>query len=126
MFEILGRYTDLIEPLSIDEAFLDVTGSRQLFGPGPEIARRIKREIHEAEDLTASVGVAASKFVAKIASDLEKPDGLVVVPAGEERAFLALARDPVGCGARVPGRWSGSGGWASRPWATWRSSHSTC
>lgn len=89
VFEIFARYTDLIEPLSIDEAFLDVTGSRQLFGPGPEIARRIKREIREAEDLTASVGVAPSKFVAKIASDLDKPDGLVVVAEGEERAFLA-------------------------------------
>jgi len=89
VFEILGRYTNLIEPLSIDEAFLDVTGSRQLFGLGPEIALRIKREIRDAEDLTASVGVATSKFVAKIASDLEKPDGLVVVPADQERAFLA-------------------------------------
>ncbi|MDP2529836.1 MAG: DNA polymerase IV [Candidatus Palauibacterales bacterium] len=89
VFEIFGRYTDLVEPLSIDEAFLDVTGSRQLFGPGPEIARRIKREVRAAEDLTASVGVAASKFVAKIASDLDKPDGLVVVSPGEERAFLA-------------------------------------
>ncbi|MFQ5690952.1 MAG: DNA polymerase IV [Gemmatimonadota bacterium] len=89
IFEILGRYTDRIEPLSLDEAFLDVTASRALFGAGPEIARAIKREIVEAEKLTTSVGVACSKFLAKLASDLEKPDGLVVVPEGREREFLA-------------------------------------
>lgn len=89
IFEIFGRFTDRVEPLSLDEAFLDVGGSRPLFGDGPTIARKIKEEIREREDLTASVGVAASKFVAKLASDLEKPDGLVVVPAGEEPEFLA-------------------------------------
>ncbi len=86
---ILRRFTPLVEPISIDEAFLDVTASAALFGDGPAIARRIKDETREEVGLTASVGVATTKLVAKIASDLEKPDGLVVVPAGEEAAFLA-------------------------------------
>ena len=86
---ILRRYTPLVEPISIDEAFLDVTGSAALFGDGPAIARRIKDEVRDEVGLTASVGVARTKLVAKIASDLRKPDGLVVVPAGEEEAFLA-------------------------------------
>jgi nucleotidyltransferase/DNA polymerase involved in DNA repair len=86
---ILGRYTDLVEPLSIDEAFLDVTASRALFGDGAAIARRIKDEVRAEERITASIGVAPSKFVAKIASDLRKPDGLVVVPEGGVAAFLA-------------------------------------
>ncbi len=86
---ILRRFTPLVQPVSIDEAFLDVTASRALFGDGPTIARRIKDAIHDETQLTASVGVAATKLVAKIASDLRKPDGLVVVPPGEEAAFLA-------------------------------------
>ncbi|HSO30713.1 MAG TPA: DNA polymerase IV [Candidatus Sulfomarinibacteraceae bacterium] len=86
---ILRRFTPLVEPVSIDEAFLDVTASRALFGDGPTIARRIKDAIRGELELTASVGVATTKLVAKIASDLRKPDGLVVVPAGEEAAFLA-------------------------------------
>ena len=86
---ILRRYTPLVEPISIDEAFLDVTGSAALFGDGPAIARRIKDEVRDEVGLTASVGVARTKLVAKIASDLRKPDGLVVVPPGEEEAFLA-------------------------------------
>jgi DNA polymerase IV len=86
---ILRRYTDIVEPLSIDEAFLDVTGSARAFGPGEDIARALKRSIREETSLTASVGVAASKLVAKIASDVRKPDGLVVVPPGQEAAFLA-------------------------------------
>ncbi len=86
---ILRRFTPLVEPVSIDEAFLDVTASRALFGDGPTIARRIKDTIRDELRLTASVGVARTKLVAKIASDLRKPDGLVVVPPGEEAAFLA-------------------------------------
>jgi DNA polymerase IV len=86
---VLGHFTPLVEPISIDEAFMDVTGSRPLFGEGPEIAAAIKAAIREEVGLTASVGVATTKLVAKIASDLRKPDGLVVVPAGEEAAFLA-------------------------------------
>lgn len=85
---ILRRYTDLVEPLSIDEAFLDVTGSRRLFGEGEIIARRIKQDVAEQERITASIGVAPAKFLAKIASDLEKPDGLVVVRPVEVAAFL--------------------------------------
>ncbi|MBF8289967.1 MAG: dinB [Chloroflexi bacterium] len=86
---ILRRFTPLVEPISIDEAFLDVTASRALFGDGPAIARKIKDTIRAEIELTASVGVASTKLVAKIASDLRKPDGLVVVPPGEEAAFLA-------------------------------------
>ena len=86
---IFERFTDLIEPVSIDEAFLDVTASRRLHGDGTAIAVRIKDAIRQDEQLTASIGCAASKFVAKIASDLDKPDGLVVVEAGTEAEFLA-------------------------------------
>ena len=86
---ILRRFTPLVEPISIDEAFLDVTGSRALFGDGATIGRRIKETIRAELSLTASVGVAGTKLVAKIASELRKPDGLVVVPPGDEARFLA-------------------------------------
>jgi DNA polymerase-4 len=86
---ILRRFTPLVEPISIDEAFLDVTGSAALFGDGPTIAALIKAAVRDEVGLTVSVGVASTKLVAKIASDLRKPDGLVVVPPGEEEAFLA-------------------------------------
>jgi nucleotidyltransferase/DNA polymerase involved in DNA repair len=89
VMEILRRFTDRVEPVSIDEAFLDVTGSRRILGDGEAIARRLKDAIRAETALTASVGVAASKLVAKVASDLRKPDGLVVVPPGTEAAFLA-------------------------------------
>lgn len=89
IFGIFHRYTPLVEGLSLDEAFLDVTASESLFGDGPSIARRIKAEVLGELDLKVSIGVATSKFIAKIASDLRKPDALVVVPPGEERAFLA-------------------------------------
>ena len=85
---VFKRYTPLVEPLALDEAFLDVTASGRLFGHGLDIARRIKREIAEETQLVASVGVAPNKFLAKLASDLDKPDGLVWVRAGEEREFL--------------------------------------
>lgn len=86
--EILFRYSPLVEPLSLDEAFVDVTGSESLFGPSAEIGRRIKREIRESVRLVASVGVAPNMFLAKIASDLEKPDGFVVVDPAGVQAFL--------------------------------------
>lgn len=86
---IFHRFTPLVEPISLDEAFLDVTGCRGLFGEAPGIAAEIKKLIRQETGLTASAGVATSKLVAKIASDLQKPDGLTVVEAGREREFLA-------------------------------------
>ena len=88
VFDIFCRFTPLVEPLSIDEAFLDVTGSAGLFGPPEEIAEMIKRAVVEEIGITVSAGVAPSKFVAKIASDLHKPDGLTVVPEDQVKAFL--------------------------------------
>jgi DNA polymerase-4 len=85
---IFQRWTPLVEPLSLDEAFLDVRGSVALFGPPAEIGRKIKAEIRREVRLVASVGVAPNKFLAKIASDLEKPDGFVVVPPDGVQAFL--------------------------------------
>jgi DNA polymerase-4 len=89
VFDVFRRYTPLVEGLSVDEAFLDVTGSRALFGDGPEIARRIKQDVRSEVGLTGSAGVAPNKFVAKIASDLDKPDGLTVVPPDGAAEFLA-------------------------------------
>lgn len=86
---IFHCFTPLVEPLSLDEAFLDVTASQALLGNGETIAREIKRLVRQETGLTVSAGVAATKLVAKIASDLRKPDGLTVVPAGQEREFLA-------------------------------------
>jgi DNA polymerase-4 len=86
---VMRRFTPAVEPISIDEAFLDVTGSRALFGDGEAIATLIKQAVRDEVQLTISVGVASTKLVAKIASDLRKPDGLVVVPPGTEAAFLA-------------------------------------
>jgi DNA polymerase-4 len=87
--EIFLSFTPLVEPLSLDEAFLDVAGCEGLFGPAPEIARRIKERVRAQTGLTASVGVAPNKFLAKLASDLRKPDGLVVVPPDSVAEFLA-------------------------------------
>ncbi len=88
IFEIFYEFTDAVEPLSIDEAFLDVTGSQKLFGNGVEMAHQIKKRIIEKERISASVGVAPNKYLAKIASDLEKPDGLVVVRKDKINEFL--------------------------------------
>lgn len=90
VFHVMRSVTPLVEGLSLDEAFLDVTASRALLGDGEAIARRLKARIREATaGLTASVGVASCKYVAKVASDHRKPDGLVLVPPGTEREFLA-------------------------------------
>ncbi len=87
--EVFHRYTPLVEPLSLDEAFLDVTGSSRLFGDGETIARSIKADVLQETQLTISVGVAPCKYVAKVASDLDKPDGLVIVPPDGVMDFLA-------------------------------------
>lgn len=95
---IFARYTDLIEPLSLDEAYLDVTHDKQGLGSATEVARAIRAAIAREARLTASAGVAPNKFIAKIASDYRKPDGLYVVRPREVLAFLAPL--PVG---RLPG-----------------------
>jgi DNA polymerase-4 len=87
--DLLSSFTPLVEPLSLDEAFLDVRGCEGLFGSAPAMARQIKERIRAELGLTASVGVAVNKFLAKLASDLGKPDGLVVVPPEGVVAFLA-------------------------------------
>ena len=85
---IFERFTPLVEPLSLDEAFLDVTGSEHLFGTAADIGRQIKLAVREEVRLVVSVGVAPNKFLAKIASDLRKPDALVVVPPDKVEEFL--------------------------------------
>jgi DNA polymerase IV len=85
---ILRSYTPLVEPIALDEAFLDVEGARRLHGRGPEIAAAIRARVRTATGLTASVGVATTKFLAKLASDLSKPDGLLVVEPGTELDVL--------------------------------------
>ena len=85
---IFARYTPEIEPLSLDEAFLDVSASTRLFGSEADIARRIKDDVANELALVASVGVAPTKFVAKIASDVDKPDGFVVVAEDAVQVFL--------------------------------------
>jgi len=88
IFSIFHRYTDLVEPLSLDEAFLDVTRSLRLFGTAQAIGGQILRDITKELNLSASVGVAGTKFMAKVASDLRKPQGFVVVLPGTEVDFL--------------------------------------
>jgi DNA polymerase-4 len=92
--EILLSFTPLVEPVSLDEAYLDIRGCESLFGPAAEIARQLKTRIRQETDLVASVGVAPNKFLAKLASDLSKPDGLLVVEPGS--VATSLASLPVG------------------------------
>jgi DNA polymerase-4 len=86
---ILGQYTPLLEPISIDEAFLDVTGAEAHYGPPGQLARTLQERIQRELNLSASLGVATNKLIAKIASDFRKPHGITVVAPGEEAAFLA-------------------------------------
>lgn len=88
VMDVFRQFTDLVEPLSIDEAFLDITGSIALLGQPVQIARSIKTEIRQKTGLTASVGLAPNKFLAKIASDIRKPDGFVVVEENHIETFL--------------------------------------
>ncbi|HBP20750.1 MAG TPA: DNA polymerase IV [Planctomycetes bacterium] len=95
---IFRRHTDLVEPLSLDEAYLDVTRDKRGLGSATAVAEAVRAEVRAETGLTASAGVAANKFLAKVASDLDKPDGLVVIPP--ERAAEVLASLPV---KRIPG-----------------------
>ena len=88
VFRILRSFTPLVEPLSVDEAFLDVTNSHELFGSAREIAQKIRNRIHQDIQLTGSAGIGPSKFIAKIASDMSKPDGLLEVQTHDVLNFL--------------------------------------
>lgn len=89
LMSLLGEYSPLIEQVSLDEAFVDLTGTERLFGPVVKTARAIQRRVEEELDLSISVGLATNKLVAKVASDFEKPRGFTVVRPGDEAAFLA-------------------------------------
>ena len=95
---ILSDFSPFIEPISLDEAYLDVTGFESLYGSIYQMAQAIKRRVKEELGLCASVGIASCKVVAKVASELSKPDGLIEVAKGEEHSFLAPL--PV---AKLPG-----------------------
>ncbi len=88
IMDILRSYSPLVEQASIDEAYLDLSGTARLFGQPVVIAKNIKRNIFEATGLTCSIGIAPNKFLAKIASDLKKPDGLTIIPENEVREFM--------------------------------------
>src|SRR5215831_2338025 len=98
VWEIFKRHTDLVEPLSLDEAYLDVTENKTGLATATQVARTIREQIHQELNLTASAGVAPNKFLAKLASDWRKPDGLFVIQPEEIDAFLLPL--PVG---RLPG-----------------------
>ena len=88
VFGVFGEFTDLVEGLSLDEAFLDVTGSLSLFGSGEDMAREIKKRIRDRTGLSASVGVSHNKLLAKLASDMQKPDGLTRIRPEDVRMML--------------------------------------
>src|SRR5579864_1046195 len=89
VFQILDQYSPVIEPIALDEAYLECTGQEALMGPADQVAVRLRDEVKRSCGLDISIGVATSKLVAKVASELRKPRGLVVVAPGEEAAFLA-------------------------------------
>jgi DNA polymerase-4 len=88
IFNILKKYTPLVEKLSIDEAFLDVKGCERLYGNAVEIAKKIKKEVKRKTELTISVGVSVNKFLAKLASDFDKPDGLTIIKKEDIKSFM--------------------------------------
>jgi DNA polymerase-4 len=80
IFDLFGRFTPLVEPISVDEAFLDMTGTEKLFGPMDQASKLISDALKQEQNLTGSIGVAPNKFLAKVASDCNKPDGITIVP----------------------------------------------
>ncbi len=91
-FQICNAFTPLVEPVSIDEAFLDVTGCEELFGTAEEIAAKIKNRVREELQLPVSAGIAHNKFLAKIATNLGKPDGLYVIKKKMLQIFCPICR----------------------------------
>ena len=89
VMDVLATFSPVVEPLSLDEAFLDMSGSEALFGTPRQMAAKIKRAVLEKTELTCSVGIARNKFLAKLASDLDKPDGITFVPFDDPMAFIA-------------------------------------
>jgi DNA polymerase-4 len=85
---VFADYSPAVQQLSVDEAFLDITGTEKLFGPPEELARKLKKTVLAKTGLTVSAGLASNKYVAKIASGMSKPDGLFVIPAGAEEEFM--------------------------------------
>lgn len=106
IMKIFSLYTPLVEAISVDEAFLDISGSLRLFGEPEEIAREIKKRIKDELNLTASVGVANSKFLAKIASELNKPDGFTYLPDEkiEEMLWPLPVKSMLGVGKNTAGK----------------------
>jgi DNA polymerase-4 len=100
---VFASFSDQVQQLSVDEAFLDMTGTTRLFGPPEEAARKLKAAVLHATGLAVSIGVASNKYVAKIASGYQKPDGLTLVPPGGEEAFmLSLPLEKIwGAGAKT-------------------------
>ncbi len=91
LMQILNSFTPLIEPLSVDEAFMDMSGTQKLFGPPREAAQLLRKKIKEELNLTGSCGIAPNKFLAKLASDINKPDGITEVPFNEKEIISWLA-----------------------------------
>jgi DNA polymerase-4 len=88
VMQVFGEFSSDVQQLSVDEAFLDMSGTTRLFGPPAEAARKLKAAVREKTGLTVSIGTASNKYLAKIASGIQKPDGLTVVPPGGEEAFM--------------------------------------
>lgn len=111
VMRIFGNFSPGVQQMSIDEAFLDMTGTERLFGAARETAKRLKERVRAETGLTVSVGVAPNRYIAKIASGLSKPDGLVVVPLGGEAEFMGSLRlkDVWGVGEKSRARLEAAG-----------------
>lgn len=111
VMHILDDFSPSVQQISIDEAFIDMTGTERLFGSPEGSARALKEKVHNGTGLTISVGVAPNRYVAKIASGFSKPDGLVIVKSGEESAFMRALKlkDVWGIGAKTRERLEGAG-----------------